>query len=436
MDGQERLWGEVESRRDEYTSLLRQLVRVSEGGEEATQELVARRLEGLGCRVEVVRRDPRSITPKYEFASGHVVEPGERVTVVGKLAGSGGGRSLLFFAHPDSEPVHGIDAWTHPPFAGETEGGRMYGWGVADDLLGVATMAAALDAIVAAGLRPRGDVLLVSAPSKRHGRGIIAALDRGYAADGAVYLHPAESGHGLREIKAFTSGMLMFRIRVAGRPPDTQEPSHTAFCHLAVNPVEKMWMVYQALQELAERRAREVHHPLLDAAVGRSTNLQVSHVRCGDEGQLARIGCEGVLAGAISFPPGEQMADVQRHVAGAVEAAAAADEWLRDHPPALEWLSGTTAVEVPAEHPLFQAVSRSVAAVTGAEPRVYPLHSASDIRNPMLHRGIPTVGLGSLAGDLSQAGSHDEWVDLADYLRAVKACASLIVEWCGVEESG
>lgn len=436
MGGQERLWREVESRRGEYTSLLRQLVQVSEGGEEATQKLVARTFEGLGCQVEVVRRDPRSITLEHEFASGQVVEPGERVTVVGKLAGSGGGRSLLFFAHPDSEPVWGTEAWRHPPFAGETEGGRMYGWGVADDLLGVATMTAALDTVVSAGFRPRGDVLLVSAASKRHARGIIAALDRGYMADAAVYLHPAESGHGLSEIKAFTSGMLDFRITVPGQPPDTREPSHTAFYHLAVNPIDKMWIIYHALQALAERRAREVHHPLLDAAVGRSTNLQVSCIRYGDEGQLARVGSEGILSGAISFPPGEQMVDVQRQVAGAVEAAADADEWLRDHPPTLEWLSGSSAAEVPAEHPLFQAVSRSVERMTGVEPRVYPLHSASDIRNPMLYKGIPTVGLGSLAGDLSQAGGHDEWVDLADYLRAVKACASLIVEWCGVEESG
>jgi acetylornithine deacetylase len=59
------------------------------------------------------------------------------------------------------------------------------------------------------------------------------------------------------------------------------------------------------------------------------------------------------------------------------------------------------------------------------------LHSASDIRNPKLFRDIPSVGIGPLAGDLTQAGGHDEWVDVEDYIRAIKICAKIIVDWSG-----
>jgi acetylornithine deacetylase len=69
--------------------------------------------------------------------------------------------------------------------------------------------------------------------------------------------------------------------------------------------------------------------------------------------------------------------------------------------------------------------------VTGVEPKVNPLHSASDIKNPKLFSGIPSVGIGPLAGDLTQAGSHDEWVDVEDYIRAIKICAKIIVDWSG-----
>jgi len=45
--------------------------------------------------------------------------------------------------------------------------------------------------------------------------------------------------------------------------------------------------------------------------------------------------------------------------------------------------------------------------------------------------GIPTVGLGPLAGDLTQNGLTDEWVDVDDYRRAVKVVAAIIDGWCG-----
>lgn len=94
--------------------------------------------------------------------------------VVGTLPGAGTGQSLLFFAHPDSEPVTGIEAWQHPPFAGTIDRGRLYGWGVADDLVGVAIMLAALESVLSAGLRLKGMVILASTPSKQRAQGIIS----------------------------------------------------------------------------------------------------------------------------------------------------------------------------------------------------------------------------------------------------------------------
>ena len=86
--------------------------------------------------------------------AGLSIEPAERVCLVGRngagtwpdslssiiarCKGAGNGRSLILFAHPDGEPVTGTDRWRHDPFAGEVEDGRLYGWGVADDLSGVA----------------------------------------------------------------------------------------------------------------------------------------------------------------------------------------------------------------------------------------------------------------------------------------------------------
>ena len=123
------------------------------------------------------------------------------------------------------------------------------------------------------------------------------------------------------------------------------------------------------------------------------------------------------------------MPDVQQEILDAIHRVAQGDEWLAENPPVLEWLAGTQGVEVPSDHPLYRTVYQAVVYVTGVEPEVNPLHSGSDIRNPKLFSGIASVGIGPLAGDLTQAGGHDEWVDVEDYIRAIKICAKIIVDW-------
>ena len=271
----------VAKKRQEYVAALRELLAESAAGEEALQHAIAQRFESLGCQVESISSRPNRFVLADDFGAAADEAQPERISVVARLPGAGGGRSLLAFAHPDSEPVADADRWKHDPFAGEIENGRMYGWGIADDLSGVAAMICALDAVNAAGRELAGDLICASAVSKRRAQGIYALLERGYQADAAIYLHPAESGAGLGDIKARASGLMYFRVTVAGRPPDTPEPTHTPFYHLAVNPIDKAWLVYQALAEMAADRAQRVHHPAY-AQIGRSTNLHISHIAAGN----------------------------------------------------------------------------------------------------------------------------------------------------------
>ncbi|MBL8700944.1 MAG: M20/M25/M40 family metallo-hydrolase [Alphaproteobacteria bacterium] len=421
----------VDRRRAETVGFLQELIRLSAQGEAAVQARVARELAALGCVVETLRYRPADVPMKDEFAVAQEMAREERASIVARLRGTGGGRSVIFFAHPDGEPVTNAAAWKHDPFAGEIDGGRLHGWGVSDDLSGVATFVQALHAVVAGGARLRGDVVVASTPSKRHARGVAAVLHGGHVADAAVYLHPAESGAGMREIKAFASGLLEFTVTVTGREPDTREPSHTAFAHRAVNPIDKALVLHRALTALDAARAHRVHHPALDAAVGRSTNLLVSQIHCGDGVRLGRIQPHCVLGCTLAFPPPETLAQVQAEIEACVQAAAAADPWLRDHPPRLAFLAGVTGAEVKTEHPLYRITADAIVAATGEPPYVNPMHTSSDIRVPMVQKGIPTVGLGPLGGDLSQNGRTDEWVDVEDYLRGVKVAASIMVGWSG-----
>jgi acetylornithine deacetylase len=434
MTSMQRVGAAADAQRAESIALLQGLVRVAREGEAAIQQRVAQAFEGMGCQVDSLRYRPQQLRIDYEMLDPASRDPDEHLCVVGQWRGDGTGRDLLFFAHPDGEPIAGLDQWRHDPFEGKIEDGRLYGWSVADDLMGVAIMTAALDAVLAAGLAPTGNVVLASTPSKRRAQGIVAVLDQGYPADGVIYLHPAESGVGLDEIKALASGILHFRITVEGQLPDTTEPGHTAFAHRAVTPIDKAQVIIAALHRLDKERGAQVQHPALQAAIGRSTNILISHIQAGDPNRLSRVSPQCVVGGTVSFPPGETVAEVREQVNTAVRRAAEDDPRLRECPPQVEWVWGVGSAAVPMDHPLYQTVAQAIQTVTGIEPHINPLHTGSDIRNPILHSGLPCVGFGSLAGDLSQNECHDEWVDVEDYLRAVKVAATVIVEWCGARE--
>lgn len=422
---------EVERSREDILAFLRELIAAGRQGEEAVQSRVANEMERLGCRVENVRYRPGNVPMVQEFAGKSAIDEDERASIVGRYPGHADGRSLILFAHPDGEPIADTSKWRLDPFKGEIENGRIYGWGVADDLAGVAAMVQALRIALSSGHRPAGDVVLASTPSKRHARGVSALLHGGMTSDAAVYLHPAESGVGMREVKAFASGQIDFRIVVRGQGPETTEPHQTGFAHRGHNPIDKALLICQALQELDRERSAEVHHSRLEDAVGRSTNLMLSYLESGDPLRLSRMPSICTLGAALSFPPFESLAAIQAQIEAAVSAAAQKDEWLRSHPPEILWDSGVTGAEVGEDTALWQVVSESIRDVTGEKPYVNPMHTSSDIRNPMVQKGIPTVGLGPLCGDLTQNGGVDEWVDVEDYLRSVEVTALILARWAG-----
>ena len=415
---------------DDAIDLLRQLVAAQTDGEAAVQNVILQRLRTAGCVVEEVDYDPAETKVKGEFAldTARATEP--RKAVVGTLPGEPDLPSLLIFAHPDGEPIEDISQWRHDPFAGEVDGDRLYGWGVADDLAGCAAAVLAIEKAATID-GPRGRTVFASTPSKRYARGVTTLLHNGLAADASLYLHPAESGVGMREIKAVASGHIEFRIIVTGRVPETTEPGHTAFSHLAVNPIDKALVLRAALMELADERAARIRHPLIEAEVGRATNIHISRISCGEMRRLGRIEDTCTLGCAVSFPPGETIEDIKTEITETVMRASAKDPWLKEHSPEITWVTGVTGGEVPAEHPLYRTAAAAVSQVTGEAPHVNPMHTSSDIRNPIVEAGIPCVGLGCLGGDLSQNDRHDEWINVADFQLMVDVTTAIVTDWCG-----
>ena len=72
-------------------------------------------------------------------------------------------------------------------------------------------------------------------------------------------------------------------------------------------------------------------------------------------------------------------------------------------------------------------LSRCIEETTRKTPAVWPAHTASDIRYPLLYAHAPTVGFGPRAGNF---GGPDEWLDVDDFARAVQSLMLLIARWC------
>jgi acetylornithine deacetylase len=58
------------------------------------------------------------------------------------------------------------------------------------------------------------------------------------------------------------------------------------------------------------------------------------------------------------------------------------------------------------------------------------LHTSSDIRNPIVQKGIPTLGFGPICGNLTMSNETNEWLDLEDYFKALCITAEIVTTYC------
>lgn len=384
------------------------------GRETGIQRDVAARLRGLGMDTDVWEIDLASLRrdPSY----GAEIEREGALGVVGTW-GAGRGRTLVLNGHVDVVPAGEASRWTVPPFRATVRDGRVFGRGSADMKGGLCCALYAVKALRQAGVELEGSVRIQSVVGEEDGgMGTLAAVLRGHTGDGAIVLEPTEL-----VVAPAQAGAASFRVTIPGRA------AHGAFRTEGVDPVEKLGLIRGALQALEEDRNRRLRHPLF-ADHELPYAICVGKVRAGI--WASTVAESLVLEGRYGVGIGESCEGARGELEDAIAAAALQDDWLREHPPVVEWWGARyEPAAIPVDHPLVTTLTTSLAEAAGRRPGVGGMPYGADM-HLLVHRGrTPTVLFGP--GDVRLAHAPDESVPIAELEAATRALALTVLRFCG-----
>lgn len=327
------------------------------------------------------------------------VAPG-RDNVVARFESPGAKRTLLFEVHQDTVPVDGM---TIDPFAGEVRDGRLYGRGACDVKGGMAAMLTALLRLVREKPAGAANLIVACTVDEEHTFLGVQRLVQGLKADAAVVAEPTQ----LKIVHAH-KGVVRWHVTTPGRSCHSSRPEQ------GINAIYRMGHLLGAIERYADRLRISATDPLLGPptlSVGRiEGGLSVNTVPdfCRIEVDRRLIPGEDPLAAPKDF---EQFLRSQADVDVPFECAS---PWL--HCPALPSHAGS---EIAAR--LGDAI-KSVIGRCEMEAVPYGTDASS-----IAGAGIPSVVFGP--GDIAQAHTCDEWIELAQVDQAAEVLFRLVRDW-------
>lgn len=409
----------IDAMSDRLIALLQQLIACPSvsGQEQDAQRAIAAIYERLGLETEIVPSTRERLEHHPAFSDDGIPFR-DRLNVVGRWRGEGGGRSLILNGHMDVVPTGDRANWTHDPWGGDVLHDRVYGRGSCDMKAGLAAAIVAVEALQSLGYRPHGDVLLESVIGEESGGvGALTTIVHGYRADACVIMEPTELA-----LCPVQSGALTFRLTVAGRA------AHACMKPSGVSAVEQFMPIFAMLERLNAERHRARPHPLYDNPANIAP-ISIGTVRAGN--WHSTVPDSLIAEGRFGIFPGESADEGRDALARALDAECARHPWLAEHPPVLEWFEGQfESGETPPDAPIVESVGRSHTTVTGQRAPVRGITFGADLRLFTRHANIPTVMYGP--GSASVAHTTDEFVPIPELVTCAKTLAHTIVDWCSL----
>lgn len=389
------------------------------GKERDAQLWLEQALRSWGWETRLFEPDNDKMASWPDFNPGHSYT--DRPNLVAVLKGSGGGKSIILNGHMDTVPLDDLAKWTHSPLSGEIVDGKLYGRGACDMKAGLVAMTLAAQYLCECYGRPKGDIIVQSVVDEEGGgNGTLACITEGYTADAAIVTEPT----GL-DIYCASRGVFLLEVKVEGKP------SHACFKWQGVNALEKGIKIANGLAELERRWLATRKHPLLPSptiTLGQMEGgISAATVpgTCIMRFDVKYLPCETDAAGGLQPVSSDA---IVREVEDCIRTVCQGDEWLREHPAALNWYLSVMPHSIDMEHPLIGTLAQACDQVMGKHA-LSGLPSGADARHLQNNGKIPTVLFGP--GSLANAHSIDEHVELAQYFTAIEVLAEMLRDWTG-----
>lgn len=350
--------------------------------------------------------------------------PGERLNAIGTLKGQGGGgHSLLFNGHLDTNPV--TEGWTVDPWAGKVDDEFIYGIGVSNMKAGDAAYFCALKTLIDAGVKLKGDVILTYVVGELQGGiGTIAAIEQGVKADYFINCEPTD-------LQAVTLhvGSLMFVIELTG---DTR---HLSKREEAVDVITAAVQLIPQINGITFSGARTPEHEQVNRG-----HIGVVHGALGrdlEEWRPPQVADFLRLRGSARYTPGQTVESVLADLQGLLDRLCEQFPGLQaklindsDNQPLMP------PFEVSLDSPIVKAVNAAYQQVRG-EPQptgiiTPPAYFGTDAAHFYQRLGMQGVVCGP-GGKFNTM--PDERVHKRDYMDMVRVYILAILSICEVAES-
>lgn len=409
----------LKSNRARGARLLQLLVQENStrGYESSTQAIVIEKCRQLGLTLDIWEIGGDDLKNHPAFCCDRVSFEGNP-NLVAVLKGTGGGKSLILNGHIDVVPVGDEKNWEDDPFSGRIECGKLYGRGSTDMKGGNVALLMAMEALIANGVKLKGDVIFQSVIEEESGgAGTLAAVLRGYRADGAIIPEPTNM-----KIFPKQQGSMWFRITVKGRA------AHGGTRYEGVSAIEKSLIVIEKLQELEKERNSKITDPLFEK-IPIPIPINIGKISSGQ--WPSSVPDKAIIEGRMGVSPEETIQAAKNSMENCLQSLNERDDWFSDNPIEIEWFGGRWLPgSLEDNHPLLHVLQDSFKEIKGKPPVIEasPWGTDGGILSTVGHTPVVVFG----PGITETAHDANEHIILEDLFAASEIIALTIMRWCEI----
>lgn len=403
----------IDQNSDLCIKLLTDLIQSPSSDLQATkaQTIVKQWFEKLSLKVDSFDTDSMKYTHLPDYSPMNEKFHSDSYNLIATTPKKHSTPSLILFAHIDTERGNLFDY--------QISDTKVFGLGSCDDKGGIASMILACYFYQQIYGELPFNLSLMSLIGKHGGiGGSIQAFYNNYQADAAIYLHPAETGLGLNEIKSISLGVIDLRISVDGQP---NKAHHDLDPGLSAN--HRLIELANLLLCLNQQRLKD--HQVDNQPM---TKMNIGLIHGGQA--VGKVSTSAHFDVRIHFYQDETIDSIITEITNYLNQQTKNNPLFTDA--TISIVKGQLRANpamVDQDHRLIKTVTKNITGVTTISNFTYTAHGASDIRFPIIYADTPTIGVGCKCHLPTENQPMAEWLDIEEYIQSVKVIANIMVDW-------